>query len=357
MEPRAAVAEWDGDRVTVWTATQNPFAVRAELARAFGIPDEQVRVIIPDFGGGFGGKHSGECAVEAARLAMGAGAPVRLVWTRAEEFTWAAFRPAGLIEVEASLDTQGNLSTWHFVNINSGANEIQTPYRVAKARGQFVESKPPLRHGSYRALATTANTFARECFMDELASVTGRDPLEFRLAHLDPGRLRDVLEEAARQFDWPDRRRNLGPDIGVGLACGRDKGSFVAACVEVAVNRRKNQVVVREVCQAFDCGAILNPSNLRNQVEGAIVMALGPALRESIRFENGRVRNASLARYQVPRFSDVPKLDIHLIDRPDLPSVGAGETPLIAIAPAIANAVAAATGRRPKELPIRPAEP
>ena len=349
MEPRAAVAEWEGGKVTVWTGTQNPFAVRGELARAFGLSDDRVRVIIPDFGGGFGGKHSGECAVEAARLARAAGRPVRLVWTRAEEFTWAQFRPAAVIDAEASLDGDGNLTTWHFVNINSGANEIQTPYRAGRSRGQFVASEPPLRHGSYRALATTANTFGRECFMDELAELAGRGPLEFRLAHLEPGRLRDVLEEAARRFDWQGRSKRKAPDVGIGLACGLDKGSYVAACVEVEVDRPRGAVVVKRVCQAFECGKVLNPSNLLNQVKGAIVMGLGPALREEMRFEGGKVLNASFGRYPVPRFADLPALEVHLLDRPDLASVGAGETPLIAIAPAVANAVHAATGVRPRD--------
>lgn len=356
MEPRAAVAEWENGKVTVWTATQNPFAVRGEVARAFGLPDDGVRVIIPDFGGGFGGKHSGECAVEAARLAKAAGKPVRLVWTRAEEFTWAQFRPAGVIDAEASLDENGMLTSWHFVNINSGGNEIQSPYRIAKSRGVFVASEPPLRHGSYRALATTANTFGRECFMDELATLAGRDPLEFRLAHLDAGRLRDVLEAAAHRFDWTSRAKAKTPNVGVGLACGLDKGSFVAACVEVAVDREQGTFAVKRVCQAFECGKIINPANLMNQVKGAIVMGLGPALREEMKFAEGKMLNAAFSRYRVPRFDDVPELDIHLIDRPDLPSVGAGETPIIAIAPAIANALFAATGVRANSMPITMAE-
>jgi CO/xanthine dehydrogenase Mo-binding subunit len=353
MEPRAALADWRDGKLTVWTGSQAPFMVRTELVRAFGVPEDRVRVIIPDFGGGFGGKHSGECAVEAARLAKGAGKPVRLVWTRAEEFTWAQFRPAAAIEAEASLDDSGRLTSWHYININSGNQEVQTPYKAGKTDTRYVDSSPPLRHGSYRALAATANTFGRECFMDEMAGLAGIDSLEFRLSHLGPGRLKNVLQEAARRFDWASRARKKEPNVGIGLACGTDKGSFVAACVEVVVDPDKGSIAVRHVCQAYECGKILNPANLLTQVKGGLIMGLGPALWEESRFEKGAMLNASFGGYRVPRFADIPELDIHLLDRPDLPSAGAGETPVIAVAPAIANAVFAATGVRARSMPIK----
>jgi isoquinoline 1-oxidoreductase subunit beta len=230
METRAAVAEWKDGQLTVWSGTQNPFGYQGELGRAFRLSTDRVRVIVPDTGGGFGGKHTGEVAIEAARLAQAAGKPVSLKWTREEEFTWAYFRPAAVIDVEATLDEKGALTSWHFININSGGSAVNTPYRAGKTHAQSVNSDPPLRHGSYRALAATANNFARECFMDELAVEGGVDPLEFRLAHLEAGRLRDVLEEAAKRFQWRERVKRKDPSTGVGLACGTEKGSFVAAC-------------------------------------------------------------------------------------------------------------------------------
>jgi isoquinoline 1-oxidoreductase subunit beta len=201
-----------------------------------------VRIIVPDFGSGFGGKHSGECAIEAARLARAAKRPVMLRWTREEEFTWAYFRPAAAIDVEASLDERGRLTSWHFVNINSGAAAVNTPYNIPAARSQFVRSDSPLRQGSYRTLAATANVFARESFMDELAAAAGADPLEFRLAHLEEPRLRAVLVEAAKRFRWRERVAEKRPGIGVGLACGTEKGSVVAACVEVAVEPTSREI-------------------------------------------------------------------------------------------------------------------
>ncbi len=353
LEPRAAVAEWSEGKLTVWTGSQNPFGVRSELARAFHLSDDQVRVVIPDFGGAFGGKHTGEYAVEAARLARAADKPVSLRWTREEEFTWAYFRPAAVIEAEASLNAQGKIATWHFININSGPNAVDSPYSVGKKDCRFVPSKPPLRHGSYRGLAATANNFAREVFMDELAVVAGVDPLEFRLAHLENPRLRDVLEKAATEFRWQERAKTKATDVGIGMACGTEKGSFVAACVEVELDRIQKKFRVRHICEAFECGAIVNPANLLSQVQGAIIMGLGAALREEMQFEDGKVLNASFGKYRVPRFEDVPELDIHLINRPDLASAGAGETPIIAIAPAIANAVFRATGVSVQAMPIR----
>jgi isoquinoline 1-oxidoreductase len=362
MEPRAAVAEWGVDgKLTVWTATQNPFGVRRELIGAFDLTDDRTRVIVPDFGGGFGGKHTGECAVEAARLAHAAGRPVRLRWTRQEEFTWAYFRPAGVLDAEASLDDKGMITTWHFVNTNSGPSSIETPYRVGKSKSQYVRSEPPLRHGSYRGLAATANTFARECFMDELAALAGQDPLAFRLAHLaeeqpaksPQARLRAVLEEAARRFGWVDRGGKREPNVGVGLACGTEKGSYVATCAEVAVDRASGKIAVRRIVQAYECGAVINPDNLTAQNLGSIVMALGPALREEIRFEDGRILTDAFSDYPVPRFADVPEIEVHLLDRKDLPSAGAGETPLISVAPAIANAVYQVTGSRVREMPMK----
>lgn len=351
LEPRAAVAEWEGGRLTVWTGTQTPWRVRNELAEAFRLPPEQIRVIVPDTGGGFGGKHAGDAAVEAARLAKAAGKPVSVVWTRQEEFTWAYYRPAALIEIRAGL-RQGRLAAWEFTNINSGAAALVSPYEIPHAREQFLASQSPLRQGSYRVLAATANNFARECFMDELAHAAGADPLEFRLAHLKNDRLRAVLEAAAARFGWRERRKRRRPGRGIGLACGTEKGSVVAACVEVAADRTAGRIQVLGIWQAFECGAIQNPANLRAQVEGCIIMTLGGTLMEEIRFEGGRILNARFSRYRVPRLADVPPLEIELVNRPDLASAGAGETPMIAVPPAVANAVFDATGVRLRSLPL-----
>ena len=353
MEPRAAVAEWKDGKLTVWAGVDGPQSVQGDLAGTFRIPSERVRVIVPDMGSGFGGKHTGEAAEEAARLARAAKRPVSLRWTRAEEFTWAYFRPAAVIECKGGLDDNGSLIAWDFTNINAGGSAIDPSYRIANVRTRSVSSDSPLRQGAYRCLAATANNFARESFMDELAAAAGAEPLAFRLAHLENPRIRTVLEAAAKHFDWPTRKRKVTADIGVGLACGTEKNSCVAACVEVGIDRKRGEIKVHHVCEAFECGPIQNPGNLLSQVQGCIIMGMGGALSEEIQFADGRILNASFAGYRVPRFKDVPKIDVHLINNTSIPSAGGGETPIIAIAPAIANAVFAATGLRIRSMPIR----
>lgn len=350
LEPRAAVAEWEDGKLTVWTGTQVPFGVRDELAEAFSISEEKVRVMQPDCGGGFGGKHRGDAAVEAARLAKAVGKPVSLVWTREEEFTWAYFRPAGVLEVAAAIDGDGTVTAWDFTNYNSGSSGLECPYAFPNQRIRFQPCDSPLREGSYRALAAPANNFAREAFIDRIAVATGEDPVAFRMRYLREERLKNVLNAAAESFGWINR------DVkACGIACGTEKGSYVATCAEVAVDTAAKKIDVKRVCVAFECGAIQNPKNLRAQVEGCIVMGLGGALSEAIEFENGAILNPRFKDYAVPRFKDVPPIDVVLLNRPDLPSVGAGETPMIAIAPAIANALFAATGTPPEMLPLRKA--
>ncbi|HSN15936.1 MAG TPA: xanthine dehydrogenase family protein, partial [Anaeromyxobacteraceae bacterium] len=353
MEPRAAVAEWNGDRLTVWAGCDGPFRAQQHLAEELGIPRERVHVIVPDMGGGFGGKHTAQAALEAAHLARSAGKPVLVRWTREEEFTWAYCRPAALIECRAGLDAKGALVAWEFISINPGGAALATPYAIPNVRVSSVDTDSPLPQGSYRCLGATANNFARESFMDELAAAAGADPLAFRLAHLQNQRLVSVLERAAKEFGWTARSKQVTAERGVGLACGTEKNSVVAACVEVRLDRAKGRIEVAEICEAFECGPILNPANLLSQVQGCIVMALGGALTEELEFKDGRILNPRFSRYRVPRFRDVPKIDVHLVANNDIPPAGGGETPIIAAAPAIANAVFAATGLRLRSMPLR----
>lgn len=358
LEPRAAVAEWLGDKLTVWTGTQRPFGVRQELAAAFKIPEGQVHVIMPDTGSGYGGKHTGETAVEAARLAKAVGKPVKLVWTREEEFSWAYFRPAGVIDVSATLymsednDKHGVITAWEMDNYNSGPSAIRSPYNIPGQRCDFHQVKSPLRQGSYRGLAGTANHLARESHMDDLARACKMDPLAFRIKNCFDDRLAAVLNAVARTFGWERRIRK--PGHGFGIACGGEKGGYVANCAEVAVDPATGEVSVVRAAAAFDCGAVVNPMHLENQIEGAMIMGIGGALFESVKYEGGKFTNPHFASYRVPRFGDAPPIEVTLVNRKDLPSAGAGETPIMAIAPAIRNAILDATGKALYSMPLAP---
>jgi nicotinate dehydrogenase subunit B len=351
LEPRAAVAEWSGENLTVWTGSQRPFGVRTELAEAFRIPESRVRVILPDTGSGYGGKHTGEAAIEAARLARAAKKPVKVVWTREEEFNWAYFRPGGLMEVSSGVSKDGKITAWEFHNYNSGSAGIRSYYNIPNQRSIFHEVESPLRQGSYRGLAATANHFAREVHMDELAQAVGMDALEFRLKNLDNERLGNVFTAAAEKFGWSRARSE---NHGFGMGGGYEKLGNVATFVEVAVDKASREVKIIRVVTAFECGAIVNPDGLRNQVEGANIMGLGGALFEAVRFENGRILNGKFSKYRLPRFSDVPAIETVLLDRKDLPPVGAGEAPIVGIAPAISNAIFSAVGVRLRALPLLP---
>jgi isoquinoline 1-oxidoreductase len=352
LEPRAGLAQWTGNKLTVWTGTQRPFGVQEDLAEVFAMPKENIRVIQPDTGSGYGGKHTGEAGIEAARLARDAKSPVKVVWTREEEFTWAYFRPGGVIDVKAGADRNGIITAWEFHNYNSGGSGIETPYEVANKRIQFHPSDSPLRQGSYRGLAATANVFARESVMDDLAMDLKIDPLEFRLRNLKEERMINVLKAAAEKFGWRDYKRTAGR--GIGIACGTEKNSFVATCAEVSFDRSSEAVKVIRAVTAFECGGIINPEHLQNQILGAVVQGLGGALFEWIDFKDGKILNAQFSGYRVPRFADIPTLEAVMLNRLDIPSAGAGETPILGIAPAIRNAIANATGKRLYTLPLVP---
>ena len=347
LETRSALAVWDDDgRLTVWVGTQTPFSARAEVAATLDLNEELVRVIVPPTGGAFGGKHGGGVASEAAILARGVGGPVKVTWSRHEEFTAGTLRPAAIIDVSSAAAPSGELVAWTFTNINAGPAAIASPYRVANLRIDYQPSASPLTQASYRALAATANNFARESQMDELAHGLGWDPVEFRVNNLDDERLVTVLRAAAERFGWA----RGGSGVGQGIACGVEKDGRIATVAQVR-NLEGSLRVVRLVT-AYECGAVVNPDTVINQIEGATVMALGGALFEAIRFREGVITNGSFTDYRVPRFRDVPAIEVVLLDRRDLASAGAGETPMIGVAPAIANAIFDLTGRRLRTLPL-----
>ncbi len=359
MEPRAAVAAWEGERLTVWAGTQRPFGLRQELAAIFDLDETNVRVIAPEIGGGFGAKSPYALAHEAARLAKVAGRPVRVAYTRADEMMWSNFRPAAIVRIKSGFTSDGRLTAWQSDAYHSGERVMigrrgtETPYDAPHVRSMVYRSESPLPSGSYRSLGAAVNHFAREAHMDEIAEAAGLDPVELRLRNLSHPRFRRVLESAADAFGWSGPHLDGGR--GAGIALGIDVGSYVATAVEVAVQQRevpRGEVRVVRVTAALDCGQVVNPEGVLNQMEGAIVMGMGGSLWEASDFQDGRLLNSSFARYRVPRIVDAPHIDVRLVGDPEAPSTGAGEPGLVPLSAAIAGGVWAATGTRHRELPI-----
>ena len=311
---------------------------------------QTLSVIKADIGGwvGHSAMHPEILDLGREELAKAVQRPVKVVWTREEEFSWGYARPAGVIDIAAGLSAEGRLTFWTHDNVNAGAAAIRVPYDVPHQRIRFFRAQSPLRQGSYRALAATANTFARESHIDELAALAGADPVDFRLRHLSEPRMKGVLRAAAERVGWGGRKAGTH----LGIACGVEKGGYVATAVALAVER--GRPFVRHIVCAFDCGAVVSPDGVRNQIEGALVQGLGGALFERLRFTAGRVSNGRLSAYRVPRFADVPSIDIVTVEPPGISSAGAGETPIIALAPAIAAAFVRATGLRVRSLPLAP---
>ena len=350
MEPRAAVAEWDGRQADRLDRHAGPVRACAASSPTRSTSPRQGPRDRPRLRRRLRRQaHRRDAPSKRRGSRKAAGKPVALRWTRAEEFTWAYFRPAAAIEVEAALDDDGKLATWHFVNVNSGRSGIETPYRVGEEARAVRRRGRPAAAARLVPRAGVDGQHLRPRVLHGRAG--GRSPAPtrstFRLAHLDEPRLRDVLEDGRRRSSTGRRRRKRkhADGIGVGLACGTEKGSFVAACAEVARrSRRRATIKVLRVCQAYECGKITSPANLRRRSKAAIVMGLGPALREAMLFEDGKIAERVVlgvrgaADRRTCRSSTSTCSTARTCRR-----VGAGETPIIAVAPAIANAVFHAT--------------
>ena len=360
METHSAVARIEGGKVTVWASTQTPFPLKQQVVQALGLTQQNVRVITPYVGGGFGGKSASQQAIQAARLAKITGRPVQVVMDRAEEFFYDSFRPAAVVKVRAGVAADGKMVLWDYQVWGAGDREAKPFYDIpnqrARSAGGWMGANPPGMHpfavGPWRAPSVNTNTFARESHIDILANKVGRDPLEFRLSHLSDKRMRRVLEAVAKQFGWEPGRAPSGR--GVGVACGIYSGTYVATMAEVEVEKSTGRVQVQRVVTALDQGVVVNPDGSRQQMEGSITMGLGYALTEEVHFKDGEVLERNFDTYQIPRFSWLPKIETILIDNPELPASGCGEPPIITMGAVIANAIYDAVGARLLQLPMTP---
>lgn len=359
METHTALARLEGEKMTVWASTQNPFGVREEIAKVLGCPVPNVRVITPFVGGGFGGKSFNLQAVEAARLAKATGRPVQARWTREEEFFNDTFRPAAVVQVQAGVDDAGRIAFWAYDVRFAGDRGSDLLYDVADHRISAVGNfnGPPGVHpfgvGAWRAPGCNTNAFARESHIDALAALAGADPVEFRLKHLTNPRAHRVLAAAAAQWGWQPAAGVSGR--GLGVAIGLDAGTYVATIAEVAVDPTTGKVTVKRVLCAQEMGLVVNPQGAKVQMEGCITMGMGYALTEGIRFKAGEVLDTNFDTYEIPRFSWVPKIETLILDASDQPPQGGGEPAIIVMGAVLANAIHDATGARLLELPMTPA--
>jgi nicotinate dehydrogenase subunit B len=357
IETHSAVAVVENGKVTVWAGTQTPFPLKTQVARALNLAPENVRVITPYIGGGFGGKSSSRQGIEAARLAMATGKPVRVVWGREEEFFFDTFDPAAVFKIRAGFDAAKKIVFWDNEVIGAGERGSAVFYDVPNQRTVIrggwngnPEGMHPFGIGPWRAPGANANVFARESHIDVMAAKAGLDPVEFRMRNLTDERMRRVIEAAAKRFGWSPKPAPSGR--GFGVACGSDAGTYVATMAEVKVDKATGKVhVVRVVC-AQDMGIVVNPEGAVQQMEGCITMGLGYTLAEEVRFKDGVVLDTNFDTYRLPRFSEVPRIETVILDSPDLAPQGGGEPAIITTGAVVANAVFDAVGARVLQLPM-----
>jgi nicotinate dehydrogenase subunit B len=390
--PSCAVAQLVNDAMTVWTHTQGVYPDRQGIAEMLRMPIASVRLIHVEGSGCYGHNGADDAAADAALIARELpGVPVRVQWMREQEHAWEPFGPAMVTRLKASLDGNGAISAWNFEvwsNTHSmrpggagsmlAAQHMAQPFAVpapkpiplpegggdrnaipiykfpnAQVVHHFIPAMP-IRVSAMRALGAYHNVFSIESFMDELAGLAGADPVEFRLRHLDDPRGRDVIEKAAQGFGW-QKGQKAPPDRGFGFAFARYKNlaAYCTIATEVEVNRETGRLRLVRAVAAVDSGQVVNPDGLINQIEGAILQSMSWTLYEAVTFDDTRITSIDWQTYPILRFNSVPEnIEVHIINRPGLPFLGSGETGQGPAAASIANAIANATGKRLRDLPL-----
>jgi isoquinoline 1-oxidoreductase len=360
-ETHTALASVEGKKATVWASTQAPFRAQAEIARVFGFAEEDVRVITPFVGCGFGGKNQGYQIVEAARLSQLCGKPVQVAWSRKEEFFYDTFRPAAVIHIRSGMDIANQIVFWDYHNYYAGSRSSQPFYNIPHHRviekggwyGRSGDSPHPFGVGAWRGPGSNTNVFAIESQIDIMSEAAGMDPLAFRMKNLTDERMKRVLKAAAKQFGHSFDKAPSGK--GFGIACTDYLGTYLAIMAEVSVNKKTGSVRVGRVVCAQDTGEVINPEGVRMQIEGCITMGLGYCFTEEIHFQGGKILDENFDTYEIPRFSWLPKIETVLVDNPEMPPQGCGEPAITAMGAVIANAVYDAIGTRLFVLPMTPA--
>jgi CO/xanthine dehydrogenase Mo-binding subunit len=390
LGPSVAIADVQGDKVTVWAGSQGPFTTRDRVANMLKIPKRNIEVRYAESAGCWGRLAADDAPLDAVLLSRAVGKPVRVQWSREDEHIWEPKGQPQFFAVKAGVDASGNLTAWSFDERSIVLTEAQgmpqlaerqigiyppfegLPTGVGAGAGEFYnvpnqqvkgQSAPwvrpeadPLRTNHLRSPSGPPRLFASECFFDEVAAAVGADPVEFRLRYLSNSRVIDALKAAADKAGWT-RRPSPAPAargnraVGRGVAVGI-RGAVIAAVAEVEVDTSTGQVAVTRVVVAHDCGLIINPEGIKMQIDGNVIQGISRTLLEEVMFDSSGVKSRDWLSYPVARFQHVPKIEYVLINRPDLPFDGAAESAVIAIPAAIGNAVFDATGVRLREVPF-----
>jgi CO/xanthine dehydrogenase Mo-binding subunit len=388
--PSCAVADVTADRAVIYSSSQGVYALRDALAPILGLPAERIRVIFREGAGCYGHNGADDVCADAALLSRAVGRPVRVQWMRQDEFAWEPKSPAMVVDMEAGLDDRAMITAWQHTawtpthTLRPGgqpgnllaAQQVDPPFPPAQLRfGGGDRNAPttytfrnervtmhwladaPLRPSAMRSLGGLHNTTANECFLDEIAHATGVDPVAMRLRLLDDPRAIDVVRVAADRAGWGHQVSPIpGRKVGRGIAYARYEAAYayVAIVAEVAVEVESGAVRVTRIVVAHDCGMIVNPDGVRSQIEGNVVQGIGRSLSEDVTWDSHAVTSLTWDGYRIPTFPDIPAIDIHMIDRPDQPSWGAGEPAICPVTAAIGNAIHDATGIRLRQVPFTP---
>jgi nicotinate dehydrogenase subunit B len=398
--PSCAVADVRDGRAAVWSGTQGVYQLRDALATLLGLPRQNVRVTYVEGSGCYGINGADDVSMSAALLSQAVGRPVRVQYMRADEIAWENFGTPMVMSLRAGLDAGGRIAAWDYRGWTANrGNRPGPPGNVpAGALAGSPEPPPPaspppspplgddslnsmpsysfpsqrvvsygvyqpwLFTGPLRSPSRLQNTFANESFMDELAAAAGADPIDFRIRHASDPRLGAVIQRVGETAGWQRRTSPAPPQAGTtmggrGVAAVRYEGtsSYVAAIVTAQVDSGSGAVRVTQVAVAHDCGVVINPDGVRNQIEGNIVQGLSRALKEEVRFDRSGVLGVDWASYPIISFAELPDdVRIELIDHPELPALGAGEATISVISGALGNAIFDATGRRLRQLPFTP---
>ena len=390
LETMNCIADVRADSCEIWAPTQTPTTAQEDVAKLLGVPADSVKVNVTLLGGGFGRRLFVDYVPEAVELSKAIGKPVQLVWTRSDDMRYGFFQPPSIVRIAGGIDGAGKALVWdqtsvgsdlsmfgapdekaladprHYFKDGSPWGSFDNPYNFPHLKAEFVRRNSPVPTGPWRAVEYPAQVFARESFIDEMAFAAHRDPLDYRLELLRPGdvlavgdqkidrsRLIGVLKVAAEKANWRSARADMtGRDWGRGIACNvYDEDCFIAQVAEVSVGKTAHDIRVHRIVCAVDVGLAINPLGIEGQTESGITWGLTAALHGRIDFKNGGAIQENFTDYEVIRMNEAPAVETYIVPSEHSPG-GFGETAVPAVAPAVANAIFAATGKRLRRLPI-----